>query len=124
MGFPCHLSPFHSQSDLILISPDACSQVASTFLGSKKAPAPPPPEHAIPGSSGPVVSPNIRPAWPLGSVFDMYVVLSTSLRDPFGVETPQMYDLPWVKWENIKLGDWKEDRVENMEVNLPLVSTL
>jgi hypothetical protein len=65
------------------------------------------------------------PEWPLGSVLDMHVFLSTSPNGNVLTEWASTYrksrdeNLPQFVWKNITYGDYTETRVINFDVNFP-----
>lgn len=67
---------------------------------------------------------SLAPLWPVGSVFDMYVQVTTSERmavGPFADVRPGDALLPNFVWKNITFGDWKDERVEDFVIDLPQV---
>ncbi|KIO22060.1 hypothetical protein M407DRAFT_28405 [Tulasnella calospora MUT 4182] len=65
----------------------------------------------------------LAPLWPLGSVFDMYVQVSTTpypaLGDFAGMQPKDSQSLPKFVWRNITFGDWKDERVEDFVIDVP-----
>jgi len=65
------------------------------------------------------------PAWPLGSVLDMHVYLSTSPNGDMFTKWTSTYQknrdegLPQFVWKNITYGDYTDSRVINFDVNFP-----
>lgn len=78
----------------------------------------------MPGAPDPFASPpvSIAPLWPVGSSMDMHVKLSTAPWDP--IEPKAGEGLPSLVWRDIKYGDWNDQRVQDFEVDVPVVSAL
>lgn len=65
----------------------------------------------------------IVPIWPIGTVFDMYGVVSTSASDPYSPRLAVLErGLPRFSWPGIRFGDWADERTEDFMVNIPYVS--
>jgi hypothetical protein len=87
-------------------------------MGSDKATSPAPSGPASPGSS---VTPaeaagpgKADPIWPLGTPMSMLLFLSTS-------ETSEdvNWSSPLITWDNLVFGDWKQEREEDLLLDVP-----
>ena len=96
----------------------------SNFLGAAKTnkPAPSRQDGVDPWQLPPT---HALPEWPLGSVIDMHVYLSTSPNGNLSTEWASTYresrdkELPQFVWKNITYGDYTDTRVINFDVNFP-----
>jgi hypothetical protein len=81
------------------------------------------PAHSGPASPGTTSTPAqantlgkqlADPIWPLGTPMSMLLFLSTS-------ETSDDIDLanPLISWEDLTFGDWKQEREEDLVLNVP-----
>ncbi|KAG8877469.1 hypothetical protein FRB98_006681 [Tulasnella sp. 332] len=62
----------------------------------------------------------IVPIWPIGTVFDMYGVVSTSEVDPYSPQLARVdKGLPRFSWTGMRFGDWADERTEDFMINVP-----
>ncbi|KAG8934632.1 hypothetical protein FRC02_009576 [Tulasnella sp. 418] len=101
-------------------------QVAKNVFSPKQPPVQPQPASSdvpasnLPPDQDPFRMPptSLAPLWPVGTTLDMHVRLSMSPYDPFEKRASQ--GLPSFVWEDIKFGDWNDERVNEYTIDVPV----